>query len=479
MACRQQSRAALCWRDAAARRPSPLVLLLMVLRAQLAEAQSSCAAGTADLDSDGGCDQCFSSVPQTRVGFLRQDVSDTLANNAAGCAYTQCFLCSVSTGITITPSGATETRSAPACSSACGCIASCAASSGAAMLPPTFTRTESCPLPPAVADMTIAIATGSAVVGQQASYTCTVGGGAPEDGTATRTCQAGGAWSGTAPTICQIVVTIKAWGGGGAGGTMVVNYGDPKGGAGGYATADYLALPGETLTISVGNKGTYNTNDGFGWPNGGQSGSYSYVSGAGGGASFVETARDSIGVILGAGGGGGGSSGQHGSAGGGGGGGTSNGVVGSGGHSSDTSDCTSACNGVGGNGGAGRSNFNSHSPGSATGGGGSGGTPTGSSEHGVDANGAGGSGDSSYQGTGGGGGGAASSKNVIAGTFSTIDATDQASINTADAHWDTAGSGRGGDGTYDNAVRGRVVLVIRGEATVFDSTGGVVTFVVD
>ena len=81
--------------------------------------------------------------------------------------------------------------------------------------------------------------------------------------------------------------------------------------------------------------------------------------------------------------------------------------------------------------------------------------------------------------TGGGGGGAASSKNVVAGTFSTIYATDQASVNTGDAHWDSGGSGRGGDGQTDNAVRGRVVLVIRGEATVFDSTGSEVTFVVD
>ena len=176
-----------------------LAAMAMLLAPPPSRCQSSCAAGTADLDSDGDCDQCFSSVPPTKTGFLRLDVSDTLANAAAGCAFVHCFLCSTSTGLTITSSGATETRSAPACSSACGCVASCPV---ATMAPPTITHAESCAPPPPAADLTVALASGSAGVGPSAAYTCTATGAANVDGTATRTCQAGGAWSGTVPTAC-------------------------------------------------------------------------------------------------------------------------------------------------------------------------------------------------------------------------------------------------------------------------------------
>ena len=84
---------------------------------------------------------------------------------------------------------------------------------------------------------------------------------------------------------------------------------------------------------------------------------------------------------------------------------------------------------------------------------------------------------------GGGGGGASSFKNVIAGSSSTVDATNGSPVNTGDAHYSSGGSGQGVACTSSgapstNGVRGRVVLIVGGEATPFDSPGSDVTFVV-
>jgi len=177
--------------------PFAAVLALLVARAA---AQSSCAAGEAVLDGDGHCDQCWSSVPSTHTGRLQVDVSDSLANNAAGCVYTKCFLCPGVVSYVITVgSGAVATNAAPGCSGACGCVAYCP---GMTLAMPIITPPPSCELPPAVADMTITLSGGNAV-GQPAAYTCTATGSAPADGTATRTCQASYSWSGTEPTQCQ------------------------------------------------------------------------------------------------------------------------------------------------------------------------------------------------------------------------------------------------------------------------------------
>ena len=186
--------------------PFAAVLVLLVARAA---AQSSCAAGEAVLDGDGHCDQCWSSVPTTHTGRLQVDVSDSLANNAAGCVYTKCFLCPGVVSYVITVgSGAVATDAAPGCSGACGCVAYCP---GMTLAMPLIVPPASCTLPPAVADMTITLSGGNAV-GQPAAYTCTATGSAPTDGSATRTCQPDGSWSGVAPTDCQPTWTCPAGG---------------------------------------------------------------------------------------------------------------------------------------------------------------------------------------------------------------------------------------------------------------------------
>eukprot|EP01043_Picozoa_sp_COSAG02_P059555 COSAG02_NODE_7614_length_2933_cov_18.892025_3_plen_529_part_01 len=134
-----------------------------------------------------------------------------------------------------------------------------------------------------------------------------------------------------------VVVTIKAWGGGGGGGRGS-NQAYCKAGAGGFAQANYLAVGGETLVVTVGGGGGAVSCNSCsrapgGSPNGGMGGSGSaYAGGGGGGASFVRTTRDSLGVVVGAGGGGGSNGHASGDGGGGGGGGTHDGAVGSGGN---------------------------------------------------------------------------------------------------------------------------------------------------
>ena len=76
-----------------------------------------------------------------------------------------------------------------------------------------------------------------------------------------------------------------------------------------------------------------------------------------------------------------------------------------------------------------------------------------------------------------GGGGAASFKNVVAGTSVTVDASSENAVNTGDAHYSSSGSGAGGE-CQSTGTRGRVVLIVGGEATTFDSAGSEATFVV-
>ena len=71
---------------------------------------------------------------------------------------------------------------------------------------------------------------------------------------------------------------------------------------------------------------------------------------------------------------------------------------------------------------------------------------------------------------GSGGGGAASFKNTIPGTERTVDATDNNPINTADPYYASVGSGSGRLNGGGRGTRGRVVLLVGGDATAFDTT---------
>ena len=80
-------------------------------------------------------------------------------------------------------------------------------------------------------------------------------------------------------------------------------------------------------------------------------------------------------------------------------------------------------------------------------------------------------------GSGSGGGGAASSKGVVEGTFSTVDGVCGPSqnyagytpVNQDDPHYSSSGSGQGGSAQDISGTRGRVVLIVGGEPTFFDS----------
>eukprot|EP01043_Picozoa_sp_COSAG02_P016746 COSAG02_NODE_743_length_17764_cov_9.908916_6_plen_356_part_00 len=179
--------------------------LLLLCAVPRTYAQSSCPAGTADLDGDGVCHQCWSYVPHFRSGHGQRDVSNTLANNAAGCVRTICFIGPKVDVIVVTMETSTTTNLPASCSSEYGCYASCP---GIEMPRPAYTQSRTqCPLPPAVSSMAITL-NGGLEQGQQAVYTCEPGGAAPTDGDATRTCQAavapavGYSWSGIAPTQC-------------------------------------------------------------------------------------------------------------------------------------------------------------------------------------------------------------------------------------------------------------------------------------
>jgi hypothetical protein len=178
-----------------------LQLVLLLLRALLPTyAQSSCSAGTADLDSDGVCHQCYSYVPPTRTGHGTIDISSTLANNAAGCVRTLCFVGAKADSIVITPETTVTTNMVASCSSEYGCYASCPATE---MPRPTYTQSRTqCPLLPAVSGMAITL-DGGLERGESAVYTCEPSGSSPTDGDASRTCQVDHTWSGVAPTQCS------------------------------------------------------------------------------------------------------------------------------------------------------------------------------------------------------------------------------------------------------------------------------------
>lgn len=258
-----------------------------------------------------------------------------------------------------------------------------------------------------------------------------------------------------------VFVTIKAWGGGGGGGRGDIGNDEEEGRSGSYLWAEYLVPFGDVLTLTVGGGGAGTSScmgGSGGFPNGGSGGSggddcsshprsSAAGGGGGGGASFVCSTRDSIGMILSASGGGGGA-GITGSAGGGGGGGggTNNGVVGSGGDGGNFgADGSPGINGNG-NGGCGYGGcddrfYSNHGSNGWTN------WPI-----------------TSYKKAGGGG---HTSNSYVA---------NHDGVMTSDAHYDASGSGGGGD-TETGGTRGRVVLIVRGEATSFDSVGEA-TFVV-
>jgi hypothetical protein len=195
-------------------------LLLLLARAlPSCDAQSSCPAGTANLDSDGVCHQCWDYVPPHRSGHGQRDISNTLANNAAGCVRTVCFSGARTDSLVITTETIVTNYMVAGCSSEYGCYASCP---GIEMPRPAYTQSRTqCPLPPVVSGGTITL-NGGLEQGQHAAYTCQPGlptprgVNAPADispllagGDATRTCQAavapavGYSWSGTGPTCCS------------------------------------------------------------------------------------------------------------------------------------------------------------------------------------------------------------------------------------------------------------------------------------
>lgn len=134
-------------------------------------------------------------------------------------------------------------------------------------------------------------------------------------------------------------VIIHMWGGGGACGQ---DSGPQFGGAGGYLAVRYELVPGDDLTVHVGDGGyadAAGSNDALStkaWPNGG-CGGYNWVSGGGGGATYVTSSMHEGEVVAGAGGGGGGPANGTWSSAGGGGGGTKDGRVGEGGHGGNQS----------------------------------------------------------------------------------------------------------------------------------------------
>jgi len=126
-------------------------------------------------------------------------------------------------------------------------------------------------------------------------------------------------------------ITLTMWGAGGASGMHATG---AAGGAGGYLRVRYALLPGDTLSIFVGQGGLGDGGNSamtsVPWPNGGRGG-YNYKTGAGGAATFVRSSLHGDLVICGAGGGGGGTAAHAWSSGGGGGGGTADGCMGGGG----------------------------------------------------------------------------------------------------------------------------------------------------
>ena len=237
-------------------------------------------------------------------------------------------------------------------------------------------------------------------------------------------------------------VIIHMWGGGGACGQ---DSGPQFGGAGGYLAVRYELVPGDELTIHVGDGGyadASGSNDALStkaWPNGG-CGGYNWVSGGGGGATYVTSSMHEGEVIAGAGGGGGGPANGTWSSAGGGGGGTKDGRVGEGGHGGNQS---------------------RRSPTMGTDGGGNGGKPdgSGSAARGASPHGAGGGPGGSSR-SDGGDGGASSSK--WAEEVCTLTPTDQEAVESPTLKV----SAGGGGGPRSPKARGKPGLcIIEIEAT--------------
>jgi hypothetical protein len=314
-----------------------------------------------------------------------------------------------------------------------------------------------------------------------ATYACE-GGGPPSDGDAVLTCLPTGEWSGTAPTQCGIRLHFKLWGAGGGGNYYKDDSSHhAEGGAGGFIEGDYLAQPGEVLTITVGGGGQSRQSGDWhetpGTPNGGNGG---LSMASGGGSTHVQSNLRDDEVILGAGGGGGAAGGAS-SGGGGGGGGTCDGTVGHGGGGcspngpkcQDASD--SDFNGIAGGGGGGMGTRNGRARSTTEGGGGIGGQDASPAES---ANGAGGT-TGNPDGGGGGGGGAASSKYAEADTVRAVDATDSHPVNTADEDF-TNDAGKGGSNTVSagspeqHSTGSNGLAVVRhsdGTTSVYDTQG--------
>ncbi|AFU88392.1 putative lectin-like domain protein [Caulobacter phage CcrSwift] len=116
------------------------------------------------------------------------------------------------------------------------------------------------------------------------------------------------------------LMTVHLWGGAGAGGYYANGAGNPNkyGGAGGYATLNFLVQEGDVLTIEVGQGGQVPTGSGTtvtaggsgGWPDGGYGGkSTSAWVGLGGGGGSTRLYRN--GELIGVAGGGGGATGFY------------------------------------------------------------------------------------------------------------------------------------------------------------------------
>lgn len=254
------------------------------------------------------------------------------------------------------------------------------------------------------------------------------------------------------------VVTFRLWGAGGSGGMGV----DVAAGAGGFAEGKYLLMPGEKLSVTVGEAGS---TPAAAIGGGGRGCSSSgYTSGGGGGASFITSSSRENQVLLGAGGGGGGASY---SASGGGGGGTLGGRIGAGGNGGPHGHGPAPTAGSSGGGGGGGTH--SHSV-PVTAGGASGGSAGCFGGH---ANGAGGQG---YHSAGGGGGGAASHMHLIDGSFRAINATGHAAVVVPEAPGVAAG-GCGKSGRNGSAGLAIIILPDGGRKT-FDKPG-VYEFVYD
>eukprot|EP00729_Bicosta_minor_P005903 gene5903-18728_t len=268
-----------------------------------------------------------------------------------------------------------------------------------------------------------------------------------------------GAHVGGSPFAVQpvkgVVVLLKLWGAGGAGGQ---HSNGNHGGAGGFISGTFLWTPGDVLTVVVGAGGTTHTYgggggtrvetaEGGGLPNGGHARG-NYDSGGGGGSTHILSSSNNDEVVLGAGGGGGGSGGKASGSGGGGGGGTRDGVVGNGGNGDHN----------------GTANMKDEMPSTSGGGAGGAGHRAGVPKDGANANGAGGLCATSKQsGSGfGGGGGSCSRKHVALEEPAVHNATNSTAPNSGDPHFAGGQTAKGSANGRGAGGAGQAVVVFVG-----------------